>query len=47
MNSLMNRVFYQELARWEKDDLEIAATLDFVSNNTSGITREALIDKVL
>lgn len=42
----LTREMFQELSRWEKDDLELAATLDFVSNNTPSITKEALIDKV-
>jgi len=40
------RSLFQELSGWEKDDLELAATLDFVSHNTPGIDKDALIDKV-
>ena len=37
---------FQELSTWSKDELELAATLDFVNMNTPGIKETALIDKV-
>jgi len=37
---------FAELSQWSRDELELAATLDYVSKNTPGITKENLIEKV-
>ncbi len=40
------RNLIQFLSSWTKEELELAATIDFVSKNNPGITRTKLIDKV-
>lgn len=40
------RNLFSELSQWSKDELELAATLDYVNKNTPGITKENLIAKV-
>lgn len=42
----VTRAMFNELSGWSKDDLELAATLDFVANNTPGITKDQLLAKV-
>ncbi len=40
------RELFSELSQWSKDDLELTATLDYVSRNIPGIQRNALIEQV-
>ncbi|MEX0862174.1 hypothetical protein [Nitrosopumilus sp.] len=37
---------FAELSTWTRDELELSATLDYVHNNTPGITQESLLAKV-
>ena len=40
------RQLFGELSKWSKDELELAATLDYVSNNTPGIQGDDLLRQV-
>jgi len=40
------RELFRELSQWSKENLELAATLDYVNNNIPGIQRDALIEQV-
>lgn len=40
------RKVVENLSRWSKKDLELAATIDFVKRNTPAIEKTALLDKV-
>ena len=40
------RKLFQEISQWSKDDLELTATFDYVSNNITKITKDDLIEQV-